>query len=131
MLIIGSMVSGLGQALLWIAQGEYIGLCATKSTQGFYFGYFWGMFSINQVIGNWAGGKLLSEVPGTRTRVFRALDDVGAEELRGPRRVASDDWGTRVRRPLFGCRHGFRVVEADLRYGSSLLLRQARVVEGV
>lgn len=58
------MGSGLGQALLWIAQGEYIGLCATEATQGFYFGYFWGMFNISQAVGNGMGGYLLTEVNG-------------------------------------------------------------------
>ena len=46
-LIVGSMASGFGQALMWIAQGEYIGLCATEKTQGFYFSYFWGLYNIS------------------------------------------------------------------------------------
>jgi hypothetical protein len=40
-LYIGSAISGVGQAVIWVAQGEYMSSCATERTQGFYFGYFW------------------------------------------------------------------------------------------
>ena len=64
-LIIGSMASGFGQALMWIAQGEYIGKCATAKTQGFYVGYFWALYNISQAVGNLLGGDLLADVSGT------------------------------------------------------------------
>jgi phosphotransferase system glucose/maltose/N-acetylglucosamine-specific IIC component len=40
-LVISSIISGLGMAFIWIAQGEYVALCASEETKGFYFGYFW------------------------------------------------------------------------------------------
>jgi hypothetical protein len=39
--ILSSALSGIGQSLIWVGQGEYISLCATEKTSGFYFGYFW------------------------------------------------------------------------------------------
>jgi hypothetical protein len=38
---IGSILAGFGQAVLWVAQGEYMSSCATEETKGFFFGYFW------------------------------------------------------------------------------------------
>lgn len=37
----GSILAGFGQAILWVAQGEYMSCCATAETEGFFFGYFW------------------------------------------------------------------------------------------
>ena len=39
-----SAISGFGQALTSVVQGEYIALCATEQTKGFYFGYYWFIF---------------------------------------------------------------------------------------
>jgi MFS family permease len=43
-LIVSSALSGFGQAIVWVAEGEYMSLCATESTKGFYFGYFWSWY---------------------------------------------------------------------------------------
>ena len=40
-LVMSSVISGCGLSWLWICQGEYMTMCATDSTKGFYFGYFW------------------------------------------------------------------------------------------
>jgi len=76
--ILGSVGSGLGQALLWIAQGEYIGMCATERTQGFYFGFFWGTFNISQAVGNLIGGELLTKVSGAQFFLIMGLAMVAA-----------------------------------------------------
>lgn len=41
---IASITSGLGAALLWVAQGKYISDCATPNTKGFFFGAFWAIY---------------------------------------------------------------------------------------
>ena len=43
-LIITSILTGLGQSLLWVAQGEYLAKSATETTLGFYFGIFWSFY---------------------------------------------------------------------------------------
>ena len=50
---------------MWISQGEYISLCATEKTQGFYFSYFWCLYNISQAVGNGVGGYLLTNVNGS------------------------------------------------------------------
>lgn len=42
--LVASISSGLGSALLWVAQGKYISECATPNTKGFYFGFFWAIY---------------------------------------------------------------------------------------
>ena len=44
--------SGLAAGLLWVAGGRYIADCATDTTSGFYFGYFWAWYMASQVFGN-------------------------------------------------------------------------------
>jgi hypothetical protein len=40
-MFVASALSGFGQALVTVVEGEYIALCATESTKGFYYGYSW------------------------------------------------------------------------------------------
>jgi Ion channel regulatory protein UNC-93 len=47
-----SICSGVGAALLWVAQGKYISECSTEETKGFYFGMFWAFYMASQVFGN-------------------------------------------------------------------------------
>ena len=50
--IIASIVAGFGSALIWVAQGQYLSKCATAETKGLYFGVFWSVYSLSQIIGN-------------------------------------------------------------------------------
>lgn len=38
------MIVGFGMGVLWVAQGEYVSLCATEETKGFYFAHFWAFY---------------------------------------------------------------------------------------
>ena len=58
-LILGSVFAGFGQAIIWVAQGEYMSLCATESTSGFYMGYFWTLYMSSQICGNALGSVLI------------------------------------------------------------------------
>jgi hypothetical protein len=40
-LFIGQILTGSGQAIIWVAQGEYMSKCASADSQGFFFGLFW------------------------------------------------------------------------------------------
>jgi MFS family permease len=42
--IFSAAVNGFGSGVLWVAQGKYVGECATDSNKGFFFGYFWAFF---------------------------------------------------------------------------------------
>lgn len=52
MIILTAVFNGFGAGILWVAQGEYVTLCATEETKGFYFSYFFIIFMISQIIGN-------------------------------------------------------------------------------
>ena len=52
-------LNGFGAGLLWVAQSAYVTSCATASTKGFYFSYFFVIFMISQIIGNLVAAFLL------------------------------------------------------------------------
>ena len=58
-LLISNALTGVGDALIWIVQGEYLALCATEETKGFYYGYFWVWFMGAQIVGNFAGALMI------------------------------------------------------------------------
>jgi len=39
-LIFFNMICGLGSALFWVGQGEYLSKCGTDETRGLYFGMY-------------------------------------------------------------------------------------------
>lgn len=61
---IGSILAGFGQAVLWVAQGEYMSSCATEETKGFFFGYFWVWYMASQIIGNFIGSYIIEDSSG-------------------------------------------------------------------
>jgi MFS family permease len=52
MVVFTSILGGLGEAIMWVAQGKYISDCATEKTKGFFFGYFWIFFMASQIFGS-------------------------------------------------------------------------------
>jgi len=48
--------------LLWVAEGKYISECATETTKGFYFSYFWMFYMLSQVFGNLIAALILGEM---------------------------------------------------------------------
>jgi len=55
-----SAICGIGNSLVWPAQGKYIADCANEDTKGFFYGYFWAYYMSSQVIGNLIGAAVLS-----------------------------------------------------------------------
>eukprot|EP00347_Sterkiella_histriomuscorum_P015929 403355148 len=58
-MLIASCVCGFTTGLLWTSQGIYISQCATEDSKGFYFGYFWTMYTMSQVVGNLVAALVL------------------------------------------------------------------------
>ena len=52
MVVFTSVLGGLGEAIMWVAQGKYISDCATEKTKGFFFGYFWIFYMASQIFGS-------------------------------------------------------------------------------
>lgn len=63
-LYIGSITSGFGQAIIWIAQGEYVSLCANEETKGFFFALFWAFYMGSQIFGNLTGALIITKASG-------------------------------------------------------------------
>lgn len=53
------MLSGLGQAIVYLVEGVYISQCSSEANAGFYFGYQWTWYMLSLVIGNLLGCVLL------------------------------------------------------------------------
>eukprot|EP00347_Sterkiella_histriomuscorum_P000222 403376714 len=64
-LLFFSFVNGIGEALMWVAQGKYISECATVNNKGFFFGYFWAYYMATQIVGNYVAGLILGKVSQT------------------------------------------------------------------
>ena len=59
MLIVCAIVNGLGAAMIWVANGNYISQCATPSTKGLFYGFFWIVYMMSQVVGSLIGAAIL------------------------------------------------------------------------
>ena len=44
LILILSILNGLGQGIQWVGQGKYVSDCATEETKGFFFSYFWAFY---------------------------------------------------------------------------------------
>lgn len=47
-----SIFNGLGQAVQWVGQGNYMSDCATEETKGFFFSYFWAFYMSSPIFGS-------------------------------------------------------------------------------
>ena len=63
-LFIGQILTGSGQAIIWVAQGEYMSKCASEDSQGFYFGLFWCIYMSSQIFGNFIGSEIITQTFG-------------------------------------------------------------------
>lgn len=63
-LFVGSITSGFGQAIIWVAQGEYISECANEETKGFFFALFWAFYMASQIFGNLTGALIITHASG-------------------------------------------------------------------
>jgi len=59
LILLTAALNGFGAGLLWVAQSAYVTSCATASTKGFYFSYFFVIFMVSQIVGNLVAAFLL------------------------------------------------------------------------
>ena len=59
LILVTAALNGFGAGLLWVAQSAYVTSCATASTKGFYFSYFFVIFMVSQIVGNLVAAFLL------------------------------------------------------------------------
>jgi len=58
-LVVGNALTGCGQGIIWVAQGEFVGMCATEETKGFYYALYWGLYMISNIAGNLVGSIMI------------------------------------------------------------------------
>ena len=63
-LFISHIIAGFGQAIIWVAHGEYISLCATDETKGFFFALFWAFYMGSEIFGNLTGALIITRASG-------------------------------------------------------------------
>ena len=60
--LFSAAVNGFGAGVLWVAQGKFVGECATDTNKGFFFGYFWAFFMSSQILGNLIAALILGRL---------------------------------------------------------------------
>jgi len=53
---LASFITGIGAAVIWVGQGEFVSECACDSNKGFYNSYFWIFFMSASISGNLIAG---------------------------------------------------------------------------
>eukprot|EP01027_Heterolobosea_sp_BB2_P005155 GEZU01007911.1.p1 GENE.GEZU01007911.1~~GEZU01007911.1.p1 ORF type:complete len:481 (+),score=140.46 GEZU01007911.1:134-1576(+) len=67
-----SFLLGLGAATIWVAQGDYLTRCAGQGNIGLYSGIFFGIFQLNNIVGN-ALAAILQEFHVSDSVIFLTL----------------------------------------------------------
>eukprot|EP00347_Sterkiella_histriomuscorum_P004956 403358441 len=69
--LVSSLINGLGCGILWTSEGKFVSSCATDETKGFFFGYFYLIFMSSQVFGNLIAALVLGS--GGQTLYFSIM----------------------------------------------------------
>ena len=62
LILVAAAINGFGAAILWVAQGQYISMCANEKNKGEYNSIFWALFMCSAVIGNLMGAFVVANV---------------------------------------------------------------------
>jgi MFS family permease len=60
--LFSAAINGFGAGVLWVAQGKFVGECASDANKGFFFGYFWAFFMASQILGNLIAALILGKL---------------------------------------------------------------------
>jgi|ERR1712166_1312860 len=58
-LVVGNVLTGCGQGIIWVAQGEFVGMCATEETKSFYYALYWGLYMMSNILGSLVGSIMI------------------------------------------------------------------------
>lgn len=80
MLVFTAAINGAGAGILWVAQGNYIALCACDENKGFFNSYFWCIFMSANIIGSIIGAFSVNSGGSKATLfiIFSVLAIVGS-----------------------------------------------------
>lgn len=63
-LFVGQVISGFGQSMVWVAQGDYVAFYGTEQTKGIFFAIFWSLYTGSLVVGNLLSAQLIKNASG-------------------------------------------------------------------
>jgi len=62
LILTAAAINGFGAAILWVAQGQYISMCANETNKGQFNSIFWAMLMCSGVIGNLMAAFVVANV---------------------------------------------------------------------
>ena len=90
-----SMLNGIGQAIQWVGQGKYMSDCATDTTKGFFMSYFWAFYMSSPIFGNLIAAYCIRRMSQAMLFVVMAVISlvaaVSALFLRQPEKRVEED----------------------------------------
>ena len=63
-LYLANIITGSGTGPMWTAQGDFMTLCSTENSVGFYFSIFWTFYMFSQIFGNLVGALIITRTSG-------------------------------------------------------------------
>jgi len=45
--------------MIWVAQGEFVGMCSTEETKGFYYALYWSLYMMSNILGSLIGAVMI------------------------------------------------------------------------
>lgn len=64
LLFAGQIISGFGQAMVWVAQGDYVAFYGSEKTKGIFFAMFWSLYMSSLIFGDVLGALLITQASG-------------------------------------------------------------------
>lgn len=58
-MIIASILTGVGECIIWVVGGTYVSLLCTTENKGYYYGFFMSVIALSNVFGNALGSLIL------------------------------------------------------------------------
>ena len=71
-------ICGFGGAVLWVAQGKFVAMCADDSNKGMYNSFFYGVFMMSTIFGNLMSAFVISKVDEYVFYIFVTIISVSA-----------------------------------------------------
>ena len=61
-ILVAAMINGFGASILWVAQGQYISMCANDKNKGYFNSVFWSLVMCAGIFGNLMAAFVIANV---------------------------------------------------------------------
>ncbi len=62
LILVAASINGFGASILWVAQGQYISMCANEKNKGQYNSIFWALLMSSGIVGNLMAAFVIASV---------------------------------------------------------------------